>query len=144
MFSSGHPSSYNLHPFILAGLGTISIYLFIFVFLGPHPQHMEIPRLGVESELQLPAYTTTPATRDLSLVYSLHHSSWQRWILNLRSKVRDRTCILMDTRQAPYRWNFLCFFFSSGFPEAQGVHFNLCGSLGDTLDPITHHAWPVI
>ena len=22
-----------------------------FVFLGPHPQHMEVPRLGVKSEL---------------------------------------------------------------------------------------------
>ena len=32
------------------------IYLFIsfFIFLGPHPQHMEVPRLGVESELPLP------------------------------------------------------------------------------------------
>ena len=30
--------------------------LFIcFIFLGPHPQPMEVPRLGVESELQLPA-----------------------------------------------------------------------------------------
>ena len=27
--------------------------LFIFVFLGSHPWHMEVPRLGVESELQL-------------------------------------------------------------------------------------------
>ena len=27
-------------------------------FLGPHPRHMEVPRLGVESELQLPAYNT--------------------------------------------------------------------------------------
>ena len=26
-------------------------------FLGPHPQHMEVPRLGVESELQLLVYT---------------------------------------------------------------------------------------
>ena len=25
----------------------------IFSFLGPRPQHMEVPRLGVESELQL-------------------------------------------------------------------------------------------
>ena len=29
-----------------------------FVFLGPHLRHMEVPRLGVESELQSPAYTT--------------------------------------------------------------------------------------
>ena len=28
--------------------------------------HMEVPRLGVESELQPPAYTTATATRDLS------------------------------------------------------------------------------
>ena len=27
-------------------------------FLGLHLQHMEVPRLGVESELQLPAYAT--------------------------------------------------------------------------------------
>ena len=27
-------------------------------FLGPHPRHMDVPRLGVESELQLLAYTT--------------------------------------------------------------------------------------
>ena len=28
------------------------VYLFIYcVFLGPHPRHMEIPRLGVQSEL---------------------------------------------------------------------------------------------
>ena len=32
---------------------------FLFVcFLGPHSQHMEVPRLGVKSELQLPDYTT--------------------------------------------------------------------------------------
>ena len=31
-------------------------YLFILCvfFLGPHPWHMEVPRLGVQSELQLP------------------------------------------------------------------------------------------
>ena len=27
-----------------------------FVFLGPHLWHMEVPRLGVQSELQLLAY----------------------------------------------------------------------------------------
>ena len=30
-------------------------FFFFFVFLGPHPQHGEVPRLGIESELQLPA-----------------------------------------------------------------------------------------
>ena len=35
---------------------------FYFCFLGPHPWHMDVPRLGVESELQLLAYTTATAT----------------------------------------------------------------------------------
>ena len=37
----------------------ILFFIFIFAFLGPHPWHAEVPRLGVESELELPAYTTT-------------------------------------------------------------------------------------
>ena len=32
--------------------------LFFFFFLGPHPWHMEVPRLSTELELQLPAYAT--------------------------------------------------------------------------------------
>ena len=34
------------------------------VFLGPHPEHMKVPRLGIESELQLLAYTTAIAMLD--------------------------------------------------------------------------------
>ena len=36
----------------------IYFFFFLFWFLGPHPWHMEVPRLGVELELQLLAYTT--------------------------------------------------------------------------------------
>jgi len=43
------------------------------------PRHMEIPRLGVESELQLPAYTIAIAMQDPSHVFDLNHSSWQCW-----------------------------------------------------------------
>ena len=50
----------------------LAFYLF-FVFVGPHPWHMEVPRLGVESELQL-------------LVY-IHHTSQQCWILNPLSRL---------------------------------------------------------
>ena len=39
--------------------------LFYFVFLGLHWQHMEVPMLGVKSELRLIAYTTAIATEDL-------------------------------------------------------------------------------
>ena len=35
-------------------------WIFVFVFLGPHLWHMEVPRLGVKSELELPAYTSDP------------------------------------------------------------------------------------
>ena len=68
--------------------------LFVFVILGPHPQHMEIPKLGVESELQLPGYTTAAAMPDQKLICSLHHR-----ILNPLSEARDQTCIVMDTSQ---------------------------------------------
>ena len=43
--------------------------------LGPHPWHTEVPRLGAELELQLPAYATATATQDPSLVCDLYHSS---------------------------------------------------------------------
>jgi len=36
---------------------------------------MEVPRLGVESELQLPAYTTAPAMPVPCHICDLHHSS---------------------------------------------------------------------
>ena len=57
------------------------IFIFLFVFLGSHLWHMEITSLGVESELQLLAYITAIAMRDLSQVCDLHHNSWQCWIL---------------------------------------------------------------
>ena len=70
---------------------------YFFVFLGSHAQHMEIPMLGVELELQLLAYTTATAMQDLSQVCDLHHSSWQCQILNPQSEARDWTCNLMVT-----------------------------------------------
>ena len=50
----------------------------VFSFLQPYLRHMEVPRQTVESELQLPAYTSATATPD-------------------PSEARDRTYILMDT-----------------------------------------------
>ena len=60
---------------------------------------MELPRLGVELELQLLAYTTAIAMWDLSHIFDLCCSLWQCWILNPLSEVRDQTRILMDTSQ---------------------------------------------
>ena len=83
-----------------------SIFVCLFVcLLGPYPWHMEVPRLGIESELQLPAYSTTAtAMWDPSCICDLHHSSWQCWILNPQSKARDQTCVLMDTSQICFTW----------------------------------------
>lgn len=72
---------------------------FFFFFLGLNLQHMEVPKLGVQSELQLPA--TAIAMQDSSCTCDLYHSSQRRyWILNPlrggRGEVTDQTCILMD------------------------------------------------
>ena len=50
---------------------------------------MEVPRLGVELELQLLVYTTAIATQDLSHILDIHHCSWQHWILNSPSEAKD-------------------------------------------------------
>ena len=69
---------------------------FFFFFLL-HPRHMEVPRLGVNLELQLPAYATATTMQDPSHICDLHHSSWQCQITDPLSKARDQTRILLDT-----------------------------------------------
>ena len=73
-----------------------------FLFLGPQPHHTEVPRLGVLSELQLPAYTTATTMQELGRICDLHHRSGQRQILNPLNEARDRTCVLMDASQIPF------------------------------------------
>ena len=63
---------------------------------------MKVPRLGVELELQLLAYTAATAKQDPSPICDLHHSSWQRWVLNPLGEDRDRTRVLMDPCQVRY------------------------------------------
>ena len=78
------------------------LFLFSFCVLGPHPQHMEVPRLGVELELQLLAYITATAKWDLSRICDVLLSSQQHWILNPLSEAKDRTYILMHTSRTRY------------------------------------------
>ena len=56
-------------------------FFFFFIFLGPQQRHMEVPWLGVQSELQLPAYTTAISMQDPSHICDLYHSSWKHRIL---------------------------------------------------------------
>ena len=68
----------------------VCLFIILFMsFLGLHLQHMEIPRLGVKSELYLPACATATATPDPSCICDLYHSSQQRRILNPLSEARD-------------------------------------------------------
>ena len=64
---------------------------------------MEVPRLGVESELQLLASTTT--RQDPSHICDLHHSSQQCWLLNPLNEAKYQTCILMDTSSIHFCWS---------------------------------------
>ena len=95
--------------------GHLLHHFFFFPFLEPHPQHMEVPRLEVSSELQLVAHATATAMQDPSRICNLRHSSWQRWILNPLSKARDGThsnlmvpswihfrCAMMGTSSSPF------------------------------------------
>ena len=66
------------------------------IYIGPHLQHMEVPGLGAELELQLSAYTTATAMPDLSHLCYLYHSPRQYWILNPQSGAREQIHILMD------------------------------------------------
>ena len=73
--------------------------IFLFCFLGLHWRHMEVPRLEVELELHLPAYTTPQQFRiwALSSTYTSAHGN--AWILNPLNKTRDWTHDLMIPSQ---------------------------------------------
>ena len=59
---------------------------------------MEVPRLGVELQLQLPAYAAATATPDLEIyIGNVCCSLWHCWTLNPLSEARDPTHILMGT-----------------------------------------------
>ena len=86
---------------------------------------MEVPRLGVKSELLLLA--TATATQDPSLVCDLHHSSQQHQILNLLGETRDRTRNLMDTSQLHFHCATMRIPESLYYFEVRGFSFSLTG-----------------
>ena len=60
---------------------------------------MKVPKLGIESQQQLPAYATATATMDTSHICDLSHSLQQHLILNPNplSNARDAIHILTGT-----------------------------------------------
>ena len=72
---------------------------FLFAFLELNLWHMEVPRLGGESELGAASLHHSHSTSGIRATCNLHCSSGQCWILNPPSKARDRTHILLDTSQ---------------------------------------------
>ena len=69
-------------------------------------------QLGVQLELQLPAYATVTEMPDPSHICNLHHSSRQQGILNPLSKVGiepESSWILIRFLTAELRF-FVCFF----------------------------------
>ena len=80
-------------------------FFFFFCRLGPHQWPIEAPRLGVELELQLPAYTMATARRNQSCICYLcylQHSSMQCQICYPLSEARDQIHVLMTT-------SYICF-----------------------------------
>ena len=68
-----------------------------FFFLGPHPWHVEVPRIAVNRAVAAGLHHSRIATLDRSHGCDLHHSSWQCWILDPLSEARDQTRVLTDT-----------------------------------------------
>ena len=77
---------------------------------GAHSWHMEVPRLGVKSELQLPAYTTATEIQDLRCICDLHHSSQQCQILNPQPHGSCQFHFCCTTTGTPKRADLNCKF----------------------------------
>ena len=77
---------------------TVLLLLLLFFFLGLHLWHTEVPRLGVEPELQrqpMP-HPRQHQIQTLSATFAIPSSN-ARPLLNPLSEARDQICILMDT-----------------------------------------------
>ena len=78
--------------------------IFFFVFLGPHPWHIELPKLGVKSTVAAGLNHSYGNSSSEPCICNLHHSWWQRQILTPLSKARDHTCTLTDASQICFHW----------------------------------------
>ena len=93
-----------------------ALLLLFFVFLGLHLQHVEVPRLETESELQLLAYTIATAMQDLShryrsVTYTTAHSNARSLIHWVRPRIKPVSSwwilvgfITTEPRQKLQKW----------------------------------------
>ena len=65
---------FNFHRFLCV---CVCVCVYTHIFLGPHVQHMEVPRPEFKLLLQLPAYTTATAMQDPSCIcdYTTAHGN---------------------------------------------------------------------
>ena len=67
----------------------ILLYIYIFVFSGAtHAAYGGSQARGLIGAVP-PAFARATATQDLSRICDLHHSSWERWILNPLNEAWD-------------------------------------------------------
>ena len=86
--------------------GKIAAFFFFFflVFLGPHPQYMEVPRLECAiGAVAAGLHHIHSKARSELCVSDLHHSSWQCRILNPLIEAGDPTCVLIAAGQIRFR-----------------------------------------
>ena len=104
------------------------VWPFLF-FLGPHPQHMEVSRLGVKLELQLLAYTTAKESRirAKSATYITAHSNAGSLIHWARPGIKPMSsCILVGFVTSESQWECLTILIVLIFPiQEHGIslHF---------------------
>ena len=86
-------------------LKILSLFFFFFfgLFWGLHPWYTEVPKLGVQSKLSLPAYTTAPAMLDPSQICNLHHGNTGA-LTHWANKARNWTWVLLDPSWVCCHW----------------------------------------
>ena len=77
---------------------------FFFFFRAVPVAHGSSQARGWIGAVAAGLYTTATETQDPSHICNLHHSSWQRWILNSLSKARDQSHVLMGSSRVHYCW----------------------------------------
>ena len=81
-------------------------FFVLFLSLGPHPWHIEVPRLGVESDLlQLLDYTT--AMQDWSCIWAAPASTWKLSVLPTTSSCTLGSSPMKMIPESGTSWNGL-------------------------------------